>query len=302
MSNAKTSSLSSLPPPGSTKDKKDQKDVKADSPTKTGDVLEQRIEEIISAKLDSKLNAFTDKLAALNITKAMGDLPAVTKSKDEKVVQQQRPLAKVAASVGSPLRFDTPDDEADERQEPVDVDAQAVEQPQDIKTQGGKRVADAVLEQVRLYGSLQAWVRMTEWVQQRNKYECEAIAQAVDALIKEGVPSSTLGVEILLRRLNGVHLADRYGSWEVCSAVQWSGPSNTLLPRDELTRVFKEAAQLKRLATAVPKAQSNAQQRPAFRRTNNGGQSQHASSRGGQTQAPVRSAPAPTKVAGAAKN
>jgi hypothetical protein len=54
-------------------------------------------------------------------------------------------------------------------------------------------------------------------------------------------------VEVLIRRLNGVHLADSTGNWGVCSALQWTGPNNTLIPRSTLTNALKQAAQMEKL-------------------------------------------------------
>ena len=55
-------------------------------------------------------------------------------------------------------------------------------------------VAKPILAQARMYGSLQSWVRMTEWKSSRNKYECEAIAKAVDHLLAEGLSESSVGL------------------------------------------------------------------------------------------------------------
>lgn len=109
------------------------------------------------------------------------------------------------------------------------------------------RVAGAVLAQAQSYGSLLNWVRVAEWKNTRNKNECQALALAIDLLVEEGVKPTSLGLETLVRRLNGVHLADNTGNWGVCSALQWTGPNNSLLPRATLTNTLKQAAQMERL-------------------------------------------------------
>lgn len=113
----------------------------------------------------------------------------------------------------------------------------------------GERVAPAVLTQARAYGSMLNWVRTVQWKHQRNRNECAAIAEAVDVLLSEGVAADSLGIEILLRRINGVHLADSFNNWGVCTALPWTGPNNSLLPRNTLTSALKQAAQMEKLTT-----------------------------------------------------
>src|SRR6185312_2777581 len=59
------------------------------------------------------------------------------------------------------------------------------------------------------------------------------------------------GMEIQLRRLVGVHLADECEDWEVCESIQFTPSSKSLLPRNEVDRAFKTAVQRKRLMTSV---------------------------------------------------
>jgi hypothetical protein len=111
------------------------------------------------------------------------------------------------------------------------------------------RIAKSVLAKCRVYGSVLSWVKMTEWKAARNKHECETLALVVDLLLAEGVKSSSTALEVLLRRLSGVHLADTTGEWKACEAVQWNATSNSLLPRDEVKRALKDAETMKRLCS-----------------------------------------------------
>jgi hypothetical protein len=52
---------------------------------------------------------------------------------------------------------------------------------------------------------------------------------------------------------NGVHLADSFNNWGVCTALQWTGPNNSLLPRSTLTSALKQAAQMEKLTTRTAK-------------------------------------------------
>jgi hypothetical protein len=128
-----------------------------------------------------------------------------------------------------------------------------------------------MLKQCQLYGSLQSWVKVTTFKNSRNRHECEAIAQAVDALLSEGVPSSSLGIEVLLRRLSGVHLADQVGEWRVCESVEWNAHGNSLLPPSVVAQALKDAERMKKLYAAVSNSNAAAARRSSFAATNNGG-------------------------------
>ena len=126
------------------------------------------------------------------------------------------------------------------------------------------KVAAAILENARKYGSLLTWIRMTTMKQARNRHECEALADAIDTLLEEGVSESSLGIEKLLRRLSGVHLADSVGNWNVCEALQWSGVNHSLLPRDALTSALKQAASYQSLTRKLMGRTSGNRQRPSY--------------------------------------
>jgi len=111
------------------------------------------------------------------------------------------------------------------------------------------RIAADMLRNCVPYGSVTAWVKQNEWKSGRNKHECEALARAVDALLAEGTPVKSTGIEILMRRLSGVHLADQHSEWQLADSVAWNPLGNSLLPRAEVTRALKEADQLKRLTS-----------------------------------------------------
>lgn len=111
------------------------------------------------------------------------------------------------------------------------------------------RIAADMLRNCVPYGSVTAWVKQNDWKSGRNKHECEALARAVDALLAEGTPVKSTGIEILMRRLSGVHLADQHSEWQLADSVAWNPLGNSLLPRAEVTRALKEADQLKRLTS-----------------------------------------------------
>lgn len=138
-----------------------------------------------------------------------------------------------------------------------------------------ERVAERVLQQAEIYGSLQAWVRVTQWNSVRNRYECEPLAQGIDALLAEGVPRDSIGLEILLRRLTGVHLADSTGAWGVADAVAWMPHGGSLLPRNVMRAAYKDAEALKRATSSFTSAKG------AFADNRKGGHGERGGGNGG---------------------
>ena len=56
-------------------------------------------------------------------------------------------------------------------------------------------------------------------------------------------------MEMLVRRLLGVHTADQTGNWKVCSALSLAGYGNSLVPTDVLKSIAIELSQLEKLET-----------------------------------------------------
>jgi hypothetical protein len=82
----------------------------------------------------------------------------------------------------------------------------------------------------------------------------------IDLLIDEGeVSMDSAALRQLAARLNGVHLADTTGNWNVCNAISYVGPNNSLLPKSLLTKTLKQAAQFDTLTkkTSAPRKPNN---------------------------------------------
>jgi hypothetical protein len=110
------------------------------------------------------------------------------------------------------------------------------------RAKGGRSVVESILAATDEAGSVRGWVRTNEFRSERNRHECEAIAHAVDVLLLlDGVSRQAVGIEILLRRLAGVALADEHGSWGAADAVSMVGSSRSLLPRHSVIKALKEA-------------------------------------------------------------
>lgn len=272
---AKPSSLASLPPPSSSlsrtasaaaaaaagagagaspsaTDRRDYKGAGGTSSVPTADsLLESRIEAIIEKRL-----------AAMAAVKALPKTPAKPKADADArvgrgILSQLRDNARLSDDDGDDAdrASDIEDSDADKEAPAGDsvAAAAAAESSSGARTSAARRarvrIASQMLRNCATYGSVTAWVKQTDWKSGRNKHECEALARAVDALLAEGTPAKSTGIEILMRRLSGVHLADQHSEWQLADSVAWNPLGNSLLPREEVTRALKEADQLKRLTS-----------------------------------------------------
>ena len=271
----KPSSLASLPPPSSSLgrgasaaaaagaaagagsspsagDRRDYKGVGSTSSTSTADsLLESRIEAIIEKRL-----------AAMAAVKSLPKTPAKPKVNTDArmgrgILTQLRDNARLSDDDGDVADrvSDIEDSDTDKDTTADDTAAApaAAAPSAAVRTSAARRartrIASQMLRNCATYGSVTAWVKQTDWKSGRNKHECEALARAVDALLAEGTSAKSTGVEILMRRLSGVHLADQHSEWQLADSVAWNPLGNSLLPRDEVTRALKEADQLKRLTS-----------------------------------------------------
>jgi hypothetical protein len=75
--------------------------------------------------------------------------------------------------------------------------------------------------------------------------------------LKEHVHLSSVGMEILCRRLSGVTLADSKGNWDCCKAVEWPYASESLLDQAQLFKAYKDAATIARLRERGSKSTSS---------------------------------------------
>ena len=272
----KPSSLASLPPPSSSlsrgasaaaaagasagagsspsaADRRDYKGAGITPSTSSADsLLESRIEAIIEKRL-----------AALAAVKALPKTPAIPKVNTDArmgrgILTQLRDNARLSDDDGDGAdRVSDIEDSDTDKDAPANsagAAAAASPSPSALRRANAARkqrarIAPEMLRNCALYGSVMSWVKQTDWKSGRNKHECEALARAVDALLAEGVTPKSTGVEILMRRLSGVHLADQHSEWQLADSVAWNPLGNSLLPRDEVTRALKEADQLKRLTS-----------------------------------------------------
>ena len=128
------------------------------------------------------------------------------------------------------------------------------------------RWAPRMIAQSRVYGSLVGYVKTVQWASDRNKHEAESLARAVDVALAEGYSEDSVALEMLLRRLAGVQLADQFGDWSACSATEWIPTGQSLIPRSELKQTLKDAAVMKKLMDGVARGSSLRERRRSDRR------------------------------------
>jgi hypothetical protein len=97
-------------------------------------------------------------------------------------------------------------------------------------------------------GSAVHWLVETRFNEPRNYKECHAWAEAIDAYLREHPGQLTRTLEVMFRRMAGVHLADSTGNWEMCKLLQGDIVDNSLLENQDilsLSKVSKAHANLR---------------------------------------------------------
>jgi hypothetical protein len=96
---------------------------------------------------------------------------------------------------------------------------------------------------------LAEWVRKQHFKENRNFKECIQWAQVIDALVADKAVNihTSIPLERAVRRMIGVHTADKSRNWSMCDALEMQDTCTTLLPPLIFERTVKRAAQLAKL-------------------------------------------------------
>jgi hypothetical protein len=121
-----------------------------------------------------------------------------------------------------------------------------------------ERIAPATWANISsMYGSASNWVRFTPFNNARNQHECRRLADALDHLVRDGVPLASTGMEILVRALTGVQYADHRKDQRALEEIEWT-PPGTILPHAFIQQVQKDGARrLKLEAHSSPGAKAS---------------------------------------------
>ena len=259
-----TSSLGSLPKPTSAPGphfRRDSSAANRNSPEDSSNSPESSGENKELAENVSKLQQqFTDVLSQLEALKKPDQGGSKHKPKPKPKPSQSIVGSLLAAasrpSSGSHLAEDSDDD---------DDDGNGGEAKEEELS---ARYASVVLSNATKNGSsVLSWVKAQAWKHSRNEREATALGAAIDALLAEGVDRTGEGIEILCRRLSGVHAADKFNNWKLCEVVEYPYASESLLDQRLLSRAVKDASALTRLQN---RANNSSSSKRGNKKNNNG--------------------------------
>lgn len=132
------------------------------------------------------------------------------------------------------------------------------------------RHAPETFQLVKEFGNFTNWSRFIPWRSGRTRHEVISICAALDAFIKEGVPPTSEGIEIMVRRLNGLTEVDQGGySWSVCKAMQYHRTNASITPRALLKSAIKDASLAEKME--APASSSSSKKPKGISKKSSGG-------------------------------
>lgn len=95
------------------------------------------------------------------------------------------------------------------------------------------------------YHSLFAWANSLTWKSFRNKREGLTLAFALDLALREGVSPTMSFMEVLLRRMAALQLADQTNSWVTATELESVPMSDTPIIPQKILQAARKSAQTK---------------------------------------------------------
>jgi hypothetical protein len=89
------------------------------------------------------------------------------------------------------------------------------------------------------------YVMSLHWQNPRSMHEARRASQAVDAFVAAGVPLNLEGMEILLRTVAGLQMADEHKEPAFLEEMEWE-PPQAIVPRNVLRTVIKDVERSKK--------------------------------------------------------
>ena len=215
---------------------------------------------MVAQMLDERMKQFSELFDKMEGLKAVKPKPSSKSS----ATKSKGIVSALRAHYGGSSASSSSRAAADKSEDEDGAEDGAEEEQSDEKEKEPDRYAPVVLANARTAGSVLNWVKAETWNHKRNYYDCRAIAAAIDALLEEGVDADGKGIEILCRRLSGVHTADKFNNWEVCKSMEYPYASETLLDQRLLSRALKDASTRTRIQDRANKTSSS-----GFKRRNN---------------------------------
>jgi hypothetical protein len=236
----------------------------ADAPDESKVQLDGAIAKAISDAVQQQLKGLSSKLDAVLSLPPTSSKPTKSPKPSGLVsaLAASHGLSPPTASSSAPAAAASPQfaGDVDGDEDDADEDQPAAAAPTASTSAAVERFAPVVIANAKASGgSVLQWVNAQPFNHTRTKHEAVAIAAALDAFIAEGIDLSSDGIEILCRRLSGIHTADRFNNWDLCKAVEWPYSSESLLGERLMSRAVKDASALSRIrdrASSKPSSKS----------------------------------------------
>jgi hypothetical protein len=231
--------------------------------------MDPKMAKAIGAMMDERFNKFAELVATMDSLKPnkpnKPNKPSKP-NKQDKPASSQSILSSLKSHFGGPSAVSR---SASSVTSSVPVVEESDDEDKEVDT-SSERYATVVLANASTAGSVLNWVKAQTWNRSRNMHECIAIAAAIDAFLAEGLDDGSDGMEILCRRLSGVHAADKFNNWDLCKVVEYPYSSESLLNQQLLSRAVKDASARVRLLNRASKSTSSSK-RGGVRNTFGGG-------------------------------
>jgi len=174
------------------------------------------------------------------------------------------------------------DDNSDSDAETVVTVAGRGRRSDDKKTVFDVKIAAKVIGSVQQSGGARRWVDTRQFRGARNRMEVFHLACALDALLNAGVDTTSLGVEIICRRMYAVAEADKHNNWAIADVLSLESSSGSLVDRDFELLVMSSANKYDKAAKTFDRANGagNQQYRAAAPASARGGRSYQGKSGG----------------------
>lgn len=149
------------------------------------------------------------------------------------------PVAEVGADDGDGSSTDSDGDD-----DGTAAAASALGSATAVPTRASKDIVAQAIAGVSEYGSFVHWVRQQDFNKIRNLKEAVSLARIIDLLLK-GSRFRQQALDLAVRRLAGVHLADQCNSnWALSEAIEQRSAKDSFLDQSTVNGMFKLAERL----------------------------------------------------------
>ena len=153
-----------------------------------------------------------------------------------------------------------PDDSSDSEESSSDPSDSRRSRRHHRRRRGDRRTYDlegrlAMVFHDRLFREAKSaleFVRRQTWDNVRSRHEARRTAQVIDQLLREGIGTDSLAMEMLLRNLTGLCEADKCSDASILAELEWQPPEE-LIPRNLMRTIRKDAERRSKFDTKTKK-------------------------------------------------